>query len=245
MTSSPTLQPLPAAIITGAGSGIGRATAILLAASGYRLALLGRRTPPLAETAALLPPSADALITPCDIGDPAQAAAAVDACLERFARLDALINNAGLAPLAAIDKTTPQVIDDAYRVNALGPAYLIARAWPAMTRQRAGCIINISTLGTIDPFPGFFAYASSKAAVNLMVRSCANEGKPFNIRAFAIAPGAVETDMLRANFSPRQIPPADTLAPERVAELILACIRGRHDARNGDTIPISSKELVS
>lgn len=227
------------ALITGAGSGIGRATAFLLAANGYVVVLVGRRSEPLSETAALLPPGATHLEITADVGDSAAASSMVDQTLKRFGRLDVLVNNAGFAPLLPIEKHWPEVLEECYRVNALGPAYAIARAWPTFTKQRSGCIINLSTMGTIDPFDGFFGYAASKAAVNLMARSCANEGRGFGIRAFAVAPGAVETTMLRSIVPESKLPRAQAMPPERIAKVILDCIQGLHDARNGQVIVVN------
>jgi NAD(P)-dependent dehydrogenase (short-subunit alcohol dehydrogenase family) len=233
------MPPSPGvALVTGAGSGIGRATAVLLARHGWNVALCGRRRAPLAETAALLG-SASEVIT-ADVGNAADAARMVESAVSRFGRLDALVNNAGYAPLLPIDRTTPEVIDEVYRVNALGPAYAIARAWPVFVRQRGGCIVNVSTLGTFDPFPGFFAYAAAKSAVNSMARSCAKEGVAHDIRAFAVAPGAVETAMLRAIIPESSLPRSATLAPEGVARVIVDAVTGRYDDRNGDTITVGA-----
>lgn len=231
--------PAPVALVTGAGSGIGRATAILLAARGYHVALAGRREGPLRAVAAELPASAEPLVIAADVGDAAAARAMVASAADRFGRLDVLINNAGLAPLLPIDRTSAAALDEVYRVNALGPANAIAAAWPHFTRQGSGCVVNVSTMGTIDPFPGFFAYASAKAAVNLMARSCASEGLAIGVRAFAVAPGAVETPMLRALFDERAAPPAACLTPDEVASVILDCVEGRRDHDNGNVIPVT------
>ena len=99
-------------------------------------------------------------------------------------------------------------------------------------------MVNVSSMATQDPFPGFFAYAASKAALNLMARSCATEGREHGIRAFAVAPGAVETDMLRAAFGEDVIPREQTLDPDTVARVIVECVTGERDAQNGDTIPV-------
>lgn len=223
-------------LITGAGSGIGRATAVLLASRGHAVALVGRREGSLRETQGLLAKGAKALVIQADIGDAVQARGAVDKVVAEFGRLDNLVNNAGEAPLLPIEGHTAQVLERVYRVNALGPANLIARAWPAFVKQRSGCIVNISTMGTLDPFPGFFGYAAAKASVNLMARSCANEGREMGIRAFAIAPGAVETGMLRAIVPESQLPRSKTMTPERIAGMIVDCIEGRNDNRNGQVI---------
>jgi NAD(P)-dependent dehydrogenase (short-subunit alcohol dehydrogenase family) len=226
------------ALITGAGSGIGRATALLLAERGWRLALVGRREELLRETAALLVEGARSMVIAADAGVAEQIQRTVDAAAAHFGGLDALVNNAGLAPNAPIADTTPDMIDEVYRVNALGPAYAIAHAWPIFQRQLSGCVVNVSTIGTLDPFPGFFAYASAKAAVNVMAQSCANEGRAIGVRAFAIAPGAVETPMLRANFPESRIPPSACLSAQEVAAVIVGCIEGRYDDRVGQTITI-------
>lgn len=239
----------PVAIITGAGSGIGRATAIALAQSGHNVVLVGRRIGVLEETLQLLPERASGVCVSADLGDSEQAASIVEAALERFGRVDVIVNNAALAPLKPIDETPVDLIEEVYSVNAIGPACVIAAAWPVFKKQYAqapsagagACIVNVSTLGTLDPFPGFFAYAASKAAMNLMAKSCAAEGRPFGIRAFAVAPGAVETEMLRAIFSAEVLPSDKCLSAERVAEEIVACVNGERDAHNGRIIYMSAE----
>jgi NAD(P)-dependent dehydrogenase (short-subunit alcohol dehydrogenase family) len=95
-------------------------------------------------------------------------------------------------------------------------------------------------MATTDPFPGFFIYAAAKAGVNLMAKSCAKEGREFGIRAFSVAPGAVETPMLRALFSEVQLPPEKCLSPDDVAKVVVECIAGERDTQNGETIFIPS-----
>ena len=248
----PPNRPPPVAIITGAGSGIGRTVAIRLARSGHAVVLVGRRIGALEETLSMLPEGAQGHCVSADVGDSEQAASIVAVAVDRFGRLDVLVNNAGLAPLKPIDQTTPDMIEEVYAVNAVGPACTIAAAWPVFKRQfsqrRTGplgaCIVNVSTLGTIDPFPGFFAYAAAKAALNVMARSCASEGRPFGIRAFSVAPGAVETEMLRTLFPPSVLPTEKCLAPDRVAEEILACVLGERNDHNGKTICMSAERGV-
>jgi len=232
----------PTTILTGAGSGIGRAAAVLLSRLQHNLVLVGRRLDALEQTAAIC--SSLSLCISADIAEPASAEQIVASTLKRFGRVDNLINNAGFAPLVEIDETKPAIVEEVFQINALAPARLIARSWPHMRTQRSGCIINLSTLGTQDPFPGFFAYASAKSAVNLMARSCANEGREHNIRAFAIAPGAVDTDMLRGNFPASSVPADVCLSPESVAQMIVDCLVGLHDARNGETLFMSKQRGV-
>lgn len=228
----------PVAIITGAGSGIGLATARLLHNAGYALVLASRNTQTLEHAAAELRERgrAEVLCVATDVSKHAEVKRLIDTTRERFARLDVLINNAGLAKVIPIARNTEADIQAVYATNALGPAYAISLAWPVFELQRSGCVINISTKGTADPFPGFFAYAAAKSALNSMVRSCAKEGGRIGVRAFAVAPGAVETGMLRSMFSDKALPAASCLAPEDVAKVIADCIMGKRDADNGKTI---------
>lgn len=234
----------PVAIVTGAGSGIGRAVCGLLANAGYRLSLVGRREEKLQETMSEIdarsaaPP--EMLILSADVTNAQQAMSAVDMTAQQWGRADALINGAGVAPLAAIDRTDEDLLYRTFAVNTFAAAYLIARIWPVFRKQRGGCIVNISTMGTADPFPGFFAYAAAKSAVESLTRSAVKEGASFGVRAFSVAPGAVETDMLRANFSERQIPRQRTLDPLDVAHVICDCVLGRRDGEAGSTIFVPS-----
>jgi len=236
----------PVALVTGAGSGIGRAAAVLLAREGYRLALVGRRAERLDETAVLLGSGVEHIEIGADVGRADQARAAIDRCECKWGRLDVLVNNAGLAPLKPIAEHTPELIEEVYRVNALGPAWLIATAWQQFQKQferegRGGCVVNVATQGIDDPYPGFFAYAAAKAAAAVMIKSVAKEGAPIGVRGFAIAPGAVETEMLRAIVPESVVPASETMRPEDVARVIVECVRGERDDMNGETIRLKGR----
>lgn len=232
------------AIITGGGTGIGRAIADLLVQEGCRVVLASRTADRLVAVCSELDHGVMAIAVPTQISDPKQVTALVNRAVDHFGRLDIVINNAGYAPLEPIAEQSLESLRQCFEVNALGPAYLITSAWPHLIRESegkvGGCIVNVSTMGTIDPFPGFFAYASSKASVNLMAKAAANEGRTSGVRAFAVAPGAVETDMLRSIFDRSMIPPDRTLAPADVARVVLECILGKHDDRVGQTIEVPS-----
>lgn len=232
----------PVSIVTGAGSGIGRAVAERLAARGHRLALVGRTEAKLQDTLdAVRAHAPDAMIVVADLADPDHAVRAVDDALERFGRVDTLVNAAGVAPLAPIERTTKEVLEECFQVNTFGPALLIVRCWPIFRRQKSGCVVNVSTIGTSDPFPGFFAYAASKSALDSFTRSCAREGRSIGVRAFCVNPGAVETPLLRKNFPEHQLPRENALKPEVVAEVIVACIEGARDDDHGRTIELPSR----
>lgn len=229
----------PVAIITGAGSGIGRATSHILAAAGYRLVLAGRRVKNLRDTAAAC--DAECMIVRCDVRDEPDLNTLVASAKKGFGRVDVLVNNAAEAPSVPIAKTTPKLFERVMRTNVHSVATLTRLVWPIFVKQKRGCIVNISSIAAIDPFPGFFAYAASKAAVSMLTASTSREGRDLGIRAFAIAPGAVETPMLRAIFTKDQIPARDALDPTAVAHLVRACVDGRHDHLTGQTLPILSK----
>lgn len=255
------------AIVTGAGSGIGRAVAAELSARGHLVVLAGRRVDALRATGATL--RGPWVAKHCDVADPSECDRLVEETSHEYGRLDVLINNAGDAPLASIANHTPDVIKRTFDVNALGPAYLIAAAWRVFERPppiaggpehvHAGtmeherratskddvrgqnprrCIVNISSMASLDPFPGFFAYAAAKSAMNSMIRSCHKEGQALGVRCFGIAPGAVETSMLRGLFSELAIPPERTLRPEDVARVVGECVAGARDEESGTTIPV-------
>ncbi len=221
-------------IITGASSGIGLETARQLSQLGHHVVLVSRTASVLDEAAASLP--GPKTVIACDVGDTAQARAMVDRVKTDLGRIDVLVSNAGWAELHGIAETTDETLERAFRVNALGPAAMIAQAWPVFAAKKSGCVVCTSSMATQDPFPGFFAYASSKASVNLLVASCAKEGAKLGVRAFAVAPGAVETPLLRSMFDAQSLPASACLSPEKVASMIVACIQGEHDAENGRVI---------
>jgi NAD(P)-dependent dehydrogenase (short-subunit alcohol dehydrogenase family) len=233
------------AIVTGAGSGIGRETALVLAARGYALTLVGRRRECLAETARLAQGvgNGPVFVHPADLSVWEAAGGSVRACVERFGRVDVLVNNAGIAPGATIGQTTESMAREVFAVNAMAPMAMIVAAWPTFVAQRSGCVVNVSSMATVDPFPSLFAYAAAKGSANVMCKSIVNQARAeglSGIRAFAIAPGAVETEMLRGIVSEQMLPRDQTLAPERVAALIAACVTGERDQSNGGLILIST-----
>lgn len=228
----------PTALITGASSGIGRETALRLAQLHFSLALVargGERLERVGEECAALG-AADVLLRSTDMAVPGDVEAMVDAAVEAFGRVDVLINNAGMAELQPIGSMNFDHLEASFAVNAIGPAVAINRVWPIMVRQGGGRIINVSSIASKDPFPGFFAYAAAKSAVNSFARSIAIEGKAHNIRAFTIAPGAVETPMLRAAFNEDAIPREATMPPGEVAAVIVQCARGQRDGASGEVI---------
>ncbi len=232
------------AIVTGAGSGIGRDTAVLLAEAGYDLALAARTESALRDTAEMIGEEfegrRETLVVPTDLTDPDAVRNLIGRTLERFERVDALANVAGSAPLGPIEAITAESWRACVDTNLSSVVLTTAAIWPTLQRQKAGVVVNVSSLASVDPFPGFSMYAAAKIGVNMFTHCTAQEGKRHGIRAVAVAPGAVETAMLRQNFDEKTIPADKTLDPSVIAGVIRDCITGTRDFKPGETIVLAN-----
>ncbi|MFE5215050.1 MULTISPECIES: SDR family NAD(P)-dependent oxidoreductase [unclassified Streptomyces] len=175
--------------VTGAGTGIGRATARAFAAEGAHVVAIGRRVEPLEETAA-----GDARITPlaADITAEGEPCRIVEAVLEIHGRLDVFVNNAGIVRSGALGTLTPEMIEAQLATNLVAPILLAQAALPLLEASR-GVIINVSTSVGQRAWPGSSVYAATKAALELLTRSWAVELAPRGVRVVAVAPGAIDT----------------------------------------------------
>ncbi len=233
----------PIVIVSGAGSGIGRQTALQLASQGYRQVLIGRTESKLQQTVELAQRQHGSRVRcrvmAADLADPATAGRAVDLALGEYGGLDAIAHVAGDAPYLSIEQLTPEIYRRCFDVNLSAAVYLASAAWPVM-KNKGGVIVNVSSMASVDPFPNFAVYAAAKAGVNMFTRCIAGEGQPLNIRAVTVAPGAVETPMLRGIFDKQAIPESRTLDPAEVADVIVDCITGRRRFDPGEVILLPS-----
>lgn len=226
------------AIVTGAGTGIGRAVVARLVGRDHAVLAVGRRREKLEETAGEI--GGDVRVHVADMGDEDDARGVVDAALEAWGRCDVLVNNAAAGPYAPLVDADRATLEHTFAVNVYGPIHAITQVLPHMIDRGGGRIVNVSSMATIDPFPGLGVYAATKAAIESVSRSLKNEYDEHGIRAFSIAPGAVETPMLRGLFDETVISRDQTLDPDDVAAVIEACACGERDDESGAVIVVAS-----
>jgi NAD(P)-dependent dehydrogenase (short-subunit alcohol dehydrogenase family) len=156
--------------------------------------------------------------------------------VDQYGRIDAVVHCAGLAPAVPVAETSVAQWREVIDTNLSAAFYLAKAAWEPMKRQGGGVFVNISSMASRDPFPGFGAYAAAKAGVNLFSLVLAREGFPHNIRVHTIAPGAVETEMFRGLLTEEQFGRDKTLDPAEVALLIARCVEGELPYTSGEVM---------
>jgi short-subunit dehydrogenase len=226
-------------IVTGAGSGIGRATAIGLGARGYRVVLVGRRLEPLIETGtAIGQQNIDWIAVRGDlsIGDDRSV---IVSRSNAFGQLGAIVNNAALGTCKALGELSEPEIESLFATNAIAPIELVRLCLDELIETN-GCVVNVASVAMLDPFIGLGVYGCTKAAIDGLTRCLHNEYGEFGVRAYTIAPGAVETAMLRSIVSEEMLPTANTLSAEMVAGKIIACITDEASEPSGSTIVLNS-----
>lgn len=228
------------AVITGAGRGIGRATALLFAREGAKVALFSRTASRLDEAAAeIARAGGQSLIIVGDVSSEEDVRGLFARAMEAYGRVDILVNCAGIVetrPFVDMDVAT---WDRVLAVNLRGTFLCCLQAFRIMAQQREGVIINMSSLSGVkgvEKFPGLSAYNVSKSGVAGLTEILAVEGRPYNIRVCAVSPGAVDTEMLR-QAAPHLKPGA---TPADMAELLLFLANDSGRLLSGTNIEIFS-----
>jgi NAD(P)-dependent dehydrogenase (short-subunit alcohol dehydrogenase family) len=227
------------AVVTGAGKGIGRATAEALARAGARVVLAARTTPEVEDAAAMIRNhGGDAIAVTADVGR----AADVDRLFQRAAAIgppDALVCAAAILHKVAFADTSLETWDETLRINLTGTFLCCHRAFRLMREAGGGRIVNLASLSGVygtEKFPGLSAYNVSKFGVVGLTEALAVEGRPHGISAICLSPGAVETEMLRrANPDLRA-----GLTPADVATFIVSLLDGPVVTASGANIPLFS-----
>jgi NAD(P)-dependent dehydrogenase (short-subunit alcohol dehydrogenase family) len=222
------------ALITGAGTGIGRACALLFAREGASVVLAGRRAEPLADAAAAIHNAGgEALPIRCDVTLAQDAQRAVDSAISRFGRLDIVVNNAGALFIGTAEQTSEEEWNRLMDVNVKG-VFLVSRAAiPMMRRGGRGSIVNVSSILGLIGMKNRAAYCASKGGVTLLTKAMALDHAGDGIRINCICPSIVETELVQGLFTSQPDPEAARRArmdliplgrlgqPEDVASLAL------------------------
>lgn len=222
------------ALVTGAGSGIGLATAKRLASERARLVLVGLDPDHLAiaRDQVLQAGAPEALDLVCDVSQEAQVAACVGTVMQRLGRLDVVVNNAGLMSFKPLEQFTGDDWLQILGVDLLGAFFFTKQAFLHM--RGGGAIVNVASVHAVRTTPNVAPYAASKAALLSLTRTTAVEGRERGIRCNAVLPGAVETKMLRDNPEVKagveHIDRKELLQPQDIASAIAYLASG--DAAN-------------
>lgn len=205
-----------AALVTGASGGIGRAIALELARMGMNLTLCGRREDRLKEVARETGRPEDMLVVAGDLTDEAHLTRCVSDTLERFGRLDVLVNNAGMALNRPFEETSTEEFDKILSINVRTPFLLCRQALPAL-RESKGVILNIGSVVSHNGYAQQAAYTASKHALLGMTKALAKEVWQDGVRVHVISPGGVATDMIR--IARPDLDMSGMILPEEVAEM--------------------------
>lgn len=246
------------AVVTGAGSGIGRATAVRLAEAGCQVTLIGRHTGPLNETAGQMGDLA--FTAPADVTDTDALAAAIEAGRERFGPIDILINNAGTASSAPFLKTSADDLRAMLALNLEAPAAAARLVLPDMLTRRWGRIVNIASTAGLKGYAYVSAYVAAKHGLVGLTRALALEVATKGITVNAVCPGFTDTDLVarsveaivektgrdqdeaRAALAASN-PQGRLITPDEVAHTIVWLCSDSASGINGAAVPVAGGEL--
>jgi NAD(P)-dependent dehydrogenase (short-subunit alcohol dehydrogenase family) len=229
---------MPIALITGASQGLGLEIAREYARRGLGLILTARRGELLADAARELSEVTQVLAIAGDVADPRHAEDIVKAGLERFGRIDVLINNAselGPSPMVNLDELTTDAFQRILQVNLVAPLELIQLVLPGMRSRREGLIVNVTSDAAVNAYPTWGGYGASKAGLEHLSRVLAAELEGSGVRVYVVDPGDMDTAMHRAaepgvNLS--HLPTPDLVAPAFARLLHETAAFGRFEAQS-------------
>lgn len=240
-------------IVTGSASGIGAASAVMLAGKGARVVVNYSKSEDAARATqkACTDAGGEALLVQADVAEDAACRRLAQAALERWGRIDALVNNAGatkFANHADLDALSAEDFQRIYAVNVIGTYQMVRACAPALKKSGRGAVVNVSSIAGKNGMGSSIAYAASKGALNTLTMSLARVLGP-EIRVNAVCPGMVDTKWLREGYGPRYAaiearyrqgtPLGRPGTPEEVAAVIVWLIEGA-DLITGDTIMVDS-----
>lgn len=207
------------ALVTGASAGIGAASARLLAASGYRVALLARRAPELEALRACLPRPDEHLALPCDLRAPEEIERAFARLAAAFGGLELLVNNAGVGYRARVEELDPAPLRDLFATNVEAPLLCSRAALPLLRRGRVPVVVNVASVVGRRGIPGQVAYAASKAAVCSLSEGLRLEWAGEGIAVCILSPGVTATGFFASQPNPAGLPAPDLSRADRADEV--------------------------
>ncbi len=211
----------PVVIVTGASSGIGRATARALAATGHRLGLIARRRDLLDSLAnEIRSRGGTAHVAPADVGDRAALHAAISEIAEALGPVDVLVANAGFGMPTRLDPLNIADVETTFRVNVLGVVYAIEAVLPGMLRRKSDHLVAISSLAAYKGLPGESAYCASKSAVNAYMEGLRIELRNRGVRVTTVCPGFVDTAMNDMDAAAKPFLMTAEAAASRIARVV-------------------------
>ena len=222
-------------LITGATSGFGRVIADAALARGDAVVATSRQTDGLRD----LEGNERVLVTRLDVTDATERQAAVAAALERFGRIDVLVNNAGRTQVGAVEETTDDELRSLFELHFFAPAALTRLVLPTMRAQGSGAIVQMSSVGGQVTAPGFGAYCATKFALEGLTQTLQEEVEAFGIRTLIVEPGAFRTGLFRpgAAYESAEMPEyAEVVGPTR------AYVRDNDGLQPGD--PVKAAEAI-
>jgi len=246
------------AVVTGAGSGIGRATAERLAEAGCQVTLIGRHVPRLTETADRIGDLAFA--APADVTDPDALAAAIEVGRDRFGPIDILINNAGAATSAPFLKTDAEALRAMLALNLEAPAEAARLVLPGMLTRRWGRIVNVASTAGLKGYAYVSAYVAAKHGLVGLTRALALEVASKGVTVNAVCPGFTETELVARSIESiiaktgrteeearaalaASNPQGRLITPDEVAQTIVWLCGDGASGVNGAAVPVSGGEL--
>ncbi|HVT53261.1 MAG TPA: SDR family oxidoreductase [Dongiaceae bacterium] len=241
------------AIVTGAGTGVGAATARRLAAGGWDVALVGRRANLLEDVAAGIGKSGGrTAVIPADLAEAAAAKAVVDRTVAAFGAVDALVNNAAVIKVLPLADYTVEVLDQHWAVNIRAPFLLIQAALPHL-RKQGGAVVNISSSSGTILRPGQSVYGMSKHALEYLSRSLAGELAADRIRVNTLALGPVDTPIhqtwatdLKAAYEwlAKQVPLGRIAQADEIARWVEILVSPDSGWMTGAVIPLDGGQVL-
>jgi 3-oxoacyl-[acyl-carrier protein] reductase len=254
------MKPNPVAIVTGASQGIGRATAIRLARDFSAVVLAARNDDELKETAAAVNSAgAESLIYALDLREPQSAEIVVKGTLDRFGRIDALLNIAGAVPQIDLFEMTDAQWEDGMALKLHGARRLTVEAWKALKASN-GSVVLISGSAALDPEPGFAAVAAINAAIIALAKTFAEQGIKDGVQVNSVVPGAVMTGRRESFFKkwapahnltieeamkkfPEEVGIARFGKPEEIAELMAFMVSPAAKWMTGSSVRMDGGEV--